>query len=130
MTNVLPPHHPHVLDIIRAHKKPLHIKLKPINHLDAYKLTEIPYDPSRKCNDRLSEGILAFWDDVELQIVGIRRIHENVVIFVAREATTAYTIDIWARTEWACVKPPPRHWMFGHYMPESIKIPSVIQKHR
>jgi len=104
----------------------LRIKLRPIIQLDAYELMECPYGIRWKTSEQLSVGTRAFWDSVELRIIGIRHIYENIVIFIAQEVTTLFTIEMWTPKQWATVTRTPPHWMFKDCSNKPVAIPPPI----
>jgi hypothetical protein len=89
----------------------------------------MPCASSWQSDKRVSEGVVVVWKGAELQIVGVRRRHENVVIFVAREITTSYVVDIWAPAEFVSLKVPPHHDLFRNRVSKTVEIPSAITKH-
>jgi hypothetical protein len=101
LTTVLPPNFPTVLDIIRAHQKLLFVHLAKIDHHDAYALTGPPSTADLKSFDRISEGVHVVWENQgKFQVVAVKRIYQNIVVFIARESRTCYSIEIWAPREW------------------------------
>jgi hypothetical protein len=105
---------------------PLRVKLRPIVHLDAYELLELPYCDQWEVDTQLSVGAHLIWNVVEMQVVGIRRIYENIVVFIAQETTSLFTIEIWTPKVWADTPPMPQHWMFKDRSNRTITMPSPV----
>jgi hypothetical protein len=102
LTTVLPHNFPTVFDLVRAHQKLLYVSLVKIDHHDAYKLNALPIAADLRSFDKLSEGVHIVWEKKgKFQIVAVKRIYQNIVVFIARESRTDYSIEIWAPQEWA-----------------------------
>jgi hypothetical protein len=103
--NPLPPIYPSTYDFAQSPQLWLTVDIAPLKGKpDAYRLMQMPSIPEQRRNGLVTDGIGLIWKQtICLQVVGLKRIHRNVVIFIAREVMTTYIIEIWCEPHMARV---------------------------